>query len=164
MTQAAIEGKHPDVARRSTLHKREVALETSYIPTLYKYLRNEAPSMQRQPENNWQGVPVPENSDWRNAQFMGESLLMQCALRAQGTTVVLIPAEHYFNRVCEKEGVNPSSKKVAASGVAGVQRAMAKQASLYRQAVRDPETALSGKSLVECMKVLSRFFLSCREA
>ncbi|KAK3269879.1 hypothetical protein CYMTET_21701 [Cymbomonas tetramitiformis] len=96
--------------------------------------------MQRQPGKKWQGVPVPENSDWRNAQLLGESFLMQCALRAQGTTIVLIPAEYCFNRVCVKEGVDPSSKKVAASGVAGVQRAMAKQASLYRQAVQDPKT------------------------
>ncbi|KAK3237974.1 hypothetical protein CYMTET_51983 [Cymbomonas tetramitiformis] len=90
MTQAAIDGKNPDVARRSTLHKREVV--TSYIPTLTKYLRNEALSIQRQPEKQWQAVPVPENSDWRNAQLLGESFLMQCALRVQGTTLVLIPA------------------------------------------------------------------------
>ncbi|KAK3241294.1 hypothetical protein CYMTET_48928 [Cymbomonas tetramitiformis] len=157
MTQAAIEGKNPDVPRRSTLHKREVV--TSYIPTLTKYLRNEALSMQRQPEKQWQAVPVPENSDWRNAQLLGESFLLQCALRAQGTTVVLIPAEHYFNRVCEKLNVDPGSKNVSASGVANVQRAMAKQTSLFRRAVRDPKAALSGKSLVECMKVLSHFYL-----
>ncbi|KAK3266014.1 hypothetical protein CYMTET_25338 [Cymbomonas tetramitiformis] len=63
MAQAAIEGNNPDVARRSTLHKREVV--TSYIPTLAKYLRNAALSMQRQPEKQWQAVNVPENSDWR---------------------------------------------------------------------------------------------------
>ncbi|KAK3270484.1 hypothetical protein CYMTET_21123 [Cymbomonas tetramitiformis] len=157
MTQAAIEGKNPDVARRSTLHKREVV--TSYIPTLTKYLRNEALSMQRQPEKQWQSDPVPENCDWRNAQLLGESFLMQCALRAQGTTVILIPAEHYFKRVCEKMDVDPSKKNVGASGVASVQRAMAKQASLFRHAVRDPKGALSGKALEESMKVLSHFYL-----
>jgi hypothetical protein len=108
-TQAAIEGKNPDLAKRGGMNRREEV--TAFLPHMAKFITSESTSMIRQPSKQFKHVPTIDNQDWRGAQKILQGLRKLCFITAPTRNnsqyawpagLILMPSDGLFNKLCER--------------------------------------------------------------
>ena len=111
------------MARRiQQLNKREVV--TSYFNTLVNYIKDESMTLVNQHSKQFKEEPTIENKDWRGAQLILETFLLDCGLqlienarRGISAGLTFIPSTNCFKLACDQIGVEditvvkPSKRK-----------------------------------------------------